>query len=363
MPSAAFLTVDWSPNSDPLSPGGSSWYRCLLPMVELKERGWPAGMGLPGWDDAHGFGLRQSPEVTIAGWSVVVLKLLMHRDTPEQVRRAQALGQKVVVDIDDFHADLHPDNVAAKGTDPMLNPDVNRQFHEQVIEAADMITVSTPFLLDYYAERHPCVRLIRNGIDFTRYSRIRDRAGWQPTIGWVGAIPWRSGDLETLRDWLPAFIGEHDLRVHHSGHLDDDPEHFWTKTGVKQSRMSTLQAALILDYPTLFTGFEVGIVPLNDIPFNHAKSTIKGLEYAASGIPFVAAATPEYIRLAELGIGRVASTPEEWVKHLTDLLDPGVRKREAATQRALVSREFSMRDRGAEWSTALEEVLAAPSRP
>jgi glycosyltransferase involved in cell wall biosynthesis len=357
VPSVAFLTTDWSPNSNPLQPGGSGWYRSFLPMVEMNDRGWQAAMGKPVWEAGRGFGLHQMDGTSIVGWNVVVLKLLMDRQTPDCVLAARELGQKVIIDVDDFHDGVHQDNQSHAQIDPIKSPDMNIDHYNRAIACADVVTVSTTFLFDYYSERHPCVRVVRNGIDFGRYSRVRDQAGWRPTIGWVGGIPWRSGDLETLRDWLPQFIDEHQLNVHHGGHLEDAVEPFWMKAGIPESRVSTAPMKLILDYPSLFTGFQIGVVPLNDIDFNRAKSTIKGLEYAASGIPFVAAASPEYVRLAELGIGRVAATPDEWVKHMTDLMDPGVRKREAASQRALVSKHFSMRERGVEWAQALDETL------
>ena len=360
MPSVAFLTTDFSPGTNPLQPGGCAWYRCYLPMLEVQGHGWQVGMGIPDWDIGRGFGLRHTADTTIAGWDVVVLKLLMRRDTPHQVIQARKTGQKVIVDVDDFYAGLTPDNQAYAVTHPDQDPERNRDHYERVIAAADVVTVSTPFLLDWYSERHPDVRMVRNGVDFGRYTRVKDRAGWQPTIGWVGGIPWRSGDLETLREWLPSFVAEHDLQLHHSGHLDKRPDTFWQKAGVPEDLVSTYPMRPILDYPQLFDGFQIGIVPLTDIPFNHAKSTIKGLEYAAAGIPFVAAASPEYVRLADLGIGRVASTPDEWIKHMTDLLDPAIRKREAARQRALLSQQFSMRQRGREWAQLLNDVVTRP---
>lgn len=359
MPSVAFLTRDFSPGTNPLQPGGCAWYRCYLPTDALRANGWDAGMGVPDWDLARGWGLRHTHDTVIAGWDVVVLKLLMERDTPHRVRQARKTGQKVVVDVDDFYAGLTPDNQAYAVTDPNNNPNHNRDHYERVIEAADVVITSTPFLLDWYTERHPDVRMVRNGIDIGRWHRRRDKSGWRPTLGWVGGIPWRSGDLETLREWLPEFVADHDLRVHHSGHLDrGDP--FYVKAGLPEDVMSTQSMCMISEYPTLFEAFDIGLVPLTDIPFNHAKSTIKGLEYAAAGIPFIAAATPEYVRLADLGIGRVASTPDEWMKHATDLLDPAVRKREAARQRALVSQQFSMTQRGRDWDAVLRDVVTAP---
>jgi hypothetical protein len=44
----------------------------------------------------------------------------------------------------------------------------------------------------------------------------------------------------------------------------------------------------------MLNGIHVGLVPLTRGPFNEAKSYLKGLEYAAAGIPFIATPTEEY---------------------------------------------------------------------
>jgi glycosyltransferase involved in cell wall biosynthesis len=64
----------------------------------------------------------------------------------------------------------------------------------------------------------------------------------------------------------------------------------------------------------------VGLVPLLDSPFNRAKSWLKGIEYASLGVPFIASPLPEYRKLAEMGAGVLADTPQEWYEALTHLL-------------------------------------------
>lgn len=108
----------------------------------------------------------------------------------------------------------------------------------------------------------------------------------------------------------------------------------------------------------MFERIDIGIVPLNDIPFNHAKSYIKGLEYAAAGVPFVASAAPEYVFLAENGVGRVARSPEEWESHISELADPKVRKQEAMKNLENLPR-FSMKRTGNDWNSAFESILGA----
>ena len=114
--------------------------------------------------------------------------------------------------------------------------------------------------------------------------------------------------------------------------------------------------APILDYPKLFPPIDIGIVPLNDLPFNHAKSFIKGLEYAAAGVPFIASNSPEYKYLADLGVGRVASNREEWLYHLEELLNPQMRKDEAVINYEIIKDKFSMEVRGSDWNDVMERI-------
>ena len=103
---------------------------------------------------------------------------------------------------------------------------------------------------------------------------------------------------------------------------------------------------------------DVGIVPLRDVEFNHAKSYLKGLEYGAAGIPFIAQALPEYQILADSGVGRVATTPDEWLGHMEDLLNPKVRLEERTKNFETISEKFSMKQRGYEWDEVFKTILA-----
>ena len=99
-------------------------------------------------------------------------------------------------------------------------------------------------------------------------------------------------------------------------------------------------------------------MPLSRNDFNEAKSCLKGLEYAAAGIPFIATPTGEYRWLAEQGVGRLAETPEEWTHHLDELRNIDVRMEEAERQRKIVEEKFTMDHRGQEWRDLALEVDA-----
>lgn len=348
MPSAAFITSDWATHHDPPQPNGCAYYRCYLPSTLLADRGWDIGFGMPISTEELGIGLSHDGGGYF-GFEINVLKLLMHESVPDLIRVMQRNGQRVVVDVDDFHYGIPQDNVAARITDPNRNATSNRMWYEMGIRAADTVIVSTDFLADFYADRVRDVRVVRNSLDTHRFTPVAQPEN--PTIGWVGATPWRSRDVELLADWLPRFVKQYGTPVHHSGHIPNDPKNFGARVGL--GRVSTTLMTPMSTYPSLLTHFHIGLVPLTLSDFNESKSFLKGIEYAAAGIPFIASPTHEYHLLYEAGIGRLARTPDEWWDHAVELLNPDVRIAEAARQREIVRREFDISTMGEQWDTAI----------
>jgi hypothetical protein len=352
-----FLTYDWAHGTKPLQPNGCAWYRCLLPKNELEKFGWKTGLGFPRWHDEYGYGLVISNDKAIHGWEILVFKLVMRKEITDQVREAKARGQKIVVDIDDFFEGLEPTNRAYASTDPKLHPENNRDHYFHMIDEADAVITSTPFLYDFYSKKRKNVFLVRNGIDIDRWKMRKDKAKRSPVVGWVGATPWRSSDLESLNPHVPKFLKKYNLTFHHSGHTTDAP-FAYDQIGYHRQKSTIMPMAPILDYPKLFPPIDIGLVPLNNLEFNHAKSFIKGLEYAVAGVPFISSYSPEYQYLADAGVGRIAHTPEEWTYHLTELLDPQMRLDDAMVNYEIVKEKFSMEVRGAEWNEVMEKISA-----
>ena len=346
--SIAFITHDFSANSNPLLPGGCAYYRQFLPMLTLQC---PKQMGYPAWTAEDGFGINAGGNRAAFGFNVVVMKLMMARNTVIQMKAAQANGQKLVVDVDDWYEDLPESNQAHRVTDPTTNKVINRDHYKNVIMQADRVTVSTEFLFNKYSEMRDNVFHVPNTLDLSVFSS-RSVMNRKPIVGWVGGIPWRGGDIELLRAWLPDFLEEHDLMFHHSGHM---PEHqsFADLAGIDPRRVTTSKMLPLNQYFVESFCMDIGIVPLNDIPFNHAKSCLKGLEYVGAGIPFVADALPEYRALNSHGVGRVASSPEEWRAEMTRLLDYKTRKKDAAINRAQVKKHYTIGTVTDKWKDAL----------
>ena len=268
---------------------------------------------------------------------VLFMQRLMHEGISADIRSSQKKGIKIINDIDDWYWGLSPSNDAFKHNHPKNNPRENFNHYKSIVAGSDMVIASTPYLASRVSEftRSP-IEVIKNTVDLSRFTpKIHDDVE-VPTIGWVGSTQHRSGDLETMRGILNQFVGSGTATMFHGGTLPNAPT-FASRVGVPAESVRTMPLVPHTLYPSLMV-MDIGIVPLSNMPFNRAKSDIKGLEYAAAGIPFIASNLDAYIELQnDLGIGRLAKKPVNWIKHINELLDYKVRKEESERNRELVA--------------------------
>lgn len=331
----AFITADWGkvPAGQVPPPGGAGWVRIHQPAMKLAEHGHHTvvGAGVASAPNGTLTPMGHDGQPLMLGAEVVVIQRWMNDEAPDAIRAARAAGQVVIQDVDDWFWGLDPRNQAHRATSKQYSQIHNREHYKKGIEASDAVTVSTEFLGRRIRERMGArVHLIRNCVDRAMYATnpVRDTTDGL-VVGWTGALAWRSGDLETMQDVLPEWLtAEGAMFVHHGLFPGDHPNAAGRLAGIPDDLIGPSKPGLIpTDYPANVAGFDIGIVPLNDVPFNHAKSWVKGLEYSAAGIPFVAQATAEY---EALGCGVVAATPREWRDALTYLSDPDNRLAERA---------------------------------
>lgn len=354
-----FFSLDWSnipgPDGAP-SPGGAGWYRCILPAIELERASVSTCYG-------GSIGVKPSGSLVIRDWNknlhadcdIIVIQRWMAANTRELILRARSTGQIIVNDVDDYYDGLDTRNSAWLSSHPKVNPDANRNHYRAALAASSAITVSTPFLREKMGRLGRPVHLIPNAIDLDRWPQ-GDPA--QNTIGWIGMTAFRSGDLETLRGTIGPWCRKNHFNVFHGGATKTDVDEVAKRLDLGgDTSFRSEEARSIFRYPEFFTNFGIGIVPLNENSFNEAKSFIKGLEYAAAGLPFVATDTTEYSSLASRGIGRTASRPKDWIKQFNALLDPEVRVKEGARNRERVA-AFDIKKRIVEWRDVYAKMPA-----
>ena len=104
--------------------------------------------------------------------------------------------------------------------------------------------------------------------------------------------------------------------------------------------------------------FSIGIMPLSDSPWDQVKY-FKALEYMACGVPVVASSgetVQEIIERSKAGL--VASSTEEWVEHLSKLLDsPSLRDEMGRRGRATILAEYSLEVTTRRFLTLVDENL------
>jgi glycosyltransferase involved in cell wall biosynthesis len=281
------------------------------------------------------------------GLDTVVVQRPLWRRIVDERPRLQQRGVAVAVDLDDDFDALHPEHPAYA----QLDADTNAGQLVRACAAADVVTAPTQTLLDRYAP-HGRGELIRNYLPRWALDVAERRDG--RTIGWSGIAAHHPGDLEDTGGAVGAVLLRQDARFQVVGPLDGIAE----RLGLQRPASGTGMLP-IRDYFQALGTIDVGIVPLGPTRFNEAKSTLKGLEWAAAGVPFVASPTPEYEWLASRGIGTIARSPQEWERKLTELLaDEPLRRELAATGRRLVGEHFLLEQNAWRWPKAWERARA-----
>jgi glycosyltransferase involved in cell wall biosynthesis len=316
--------------------GGAGWVRLGQYANRLHGDGFETYNGTLVWNkDRFSIDIMEG-ERHLVDVDIIYCQRLMHRGLEDHIKKAKAIGQIVINDLDDWYWGLSTENTAWRSSHPKTNPDENINHYKGVLNSSTVVTVSTPYLADRLkAFVHCPIVVLYNTIDVSSFAPVEHTDSTVPVVGWVGSTAHRSGDLETLRGIMAPLYNAGEIKLQHSGAHAYAPS-VASKWMLPDEAVATLPATDPENYPSLLT-MEVGIAPLNDIPFNHAKSDIKLLEYSAAGIPWVGSALSSYSQLVQdWGMGRVAKRPKDWIKHLKQLKDPNARSSEGASLREAV---------------------------
>lgn len=323
--------------------GGAGWVRLGQYQEPLKvHHNIEVVVGTLVWNRDHfSIDISEGKQVFV-DVDIIYLQRLMHAGLGDRIAQARAEGQIIINDLDDWYWGLAPSNNAWASSHPKTNPRENINHYKAVLNQSTCVTVSTPYLADRLkAFVHCPIHVLANTVDVARF-QVVEHTNDCPTVGWVGSTGHRSGDLEILKGILRPMVDSGEIKFLHSGY-NPAGKHISELVGIPEDSVQTKQATDPEDYHTLLT-MEVGLAPLNDVPFNHAKSDIKLLEYSSAGIPWIGSALPSYTGLQQqLGLGRVAKKPTQWIKHLKDLRDPNVRATEgSALREAVWQRDISV---------------------
>jgi hypothetical protein len=231
----------------------------------------------------------------------------------ELVRRLKAVGKTIVVEFDDDMFHFPP------GTRELLSNVQKKDNQETVREIsrlADVITVSTPELVPVYKRFCPNVAVLPNCIDLDDYPKPK-RAGKRLTIGWAAAN--ELNNFALVASTLKHMVEDYD---HVDIAIGGDPKAF-DMVKVPANRKVWLEPCSIEDFPKMIRNFDIAVIPLIESKFNAGKSELKGLQYGALKIPFLASDVPPYQRFARMAGTQdfLITKQKQWLPRLRQLVN------------------------------------------
>jgi len=340
---------------------GPAFYRCLFPAAILSQNGHKCVM--PKMTIIPGTHIYAMPVNTAElGELDADLFVLQQRREAQWIDGVQDLHDQcklVIAETDD--ADLHMPkwHPGAKGWSRTKSPMANRHWQFLIYRAADAMTVATPALAEMYARFNPNIHIIRNYLNWEMWKNVTpvyEREFRKIRVGWMGSYDLRQGDLKQL-SWLGKWL-ERNPNVEFVAASGDSRVH--DILNVPQGQRVTTNKVNFrdMDLADITATFDIGLIPLDRIPFNEAKSHLKGMEYAACGIPCIATPTESYRHWVEEGVnGFLAKSEKDWVQRLDELVaDSELRTRMGVAARAKAE-DNTIQAHWAEWERTYEQIL------
>jgi hypothetical protein len=287
--------------------------------------------------------------------------VLMHPSHPEHTQAiARWKGHysvPVIIDSDDLIEDMpsdHPEFAAFRGCDIA---------HSCLV--ADHVVVSTEFLKLKRAHLNLHTTVIENAVDERRMNHlgVEYDVTAKPyhrgfVVGWTGGQSHRP-DIHSNQvgfiDGLSRLMDKYpNVRAYFHVLC---PQELLSRFGSRVIFNETVVD--FLDVPALYYTFpfDVCCVPLQDHPFNHAKSDLRLIDMAPYNIPLVASPTTDFARHRDRDIMTYAEDGK-WYQALED----AYLNRALTRERALRAREYVMNHRTAralaeKWRAVLRESI------
>ena len=236
--------------------------------------------------------------------------VLQRQIEPHQIeaikRHKQFNSVFCVFEIDDLLT-----NVPVKNVHKQHLPKYMHKRMHQAIRLCDRLVVATEPLAEAYAGLNDDIRVIPNYIEAARWKGFspRRRAGRKPRVGWAGSIS-HTGDLELIQGVVEALANEVE----------------WVFLGLCPERLRPFVDEFhppvpLDDYPSKLASLnlDLALAPLEEVPFNHAKSHLRLLEYGILGYPVVCTDITPY--RGAYPVTRVRNRYKDWVEAIRAHID------------------------------------------
>jgi Glycosyl transferases group 1 len=303
-------------------------YRIVWPADVLRQHGFEVFIMPPNGKTGFQVKVEEQPDglpqligMTAPECDIVVLQRPAHYLQPQLIQGLQKAGIAVVVDMDDDMSRISQHHMLFHHYRTHTNKNLfSWRNAARSCSLATFVTTTTPALQRTYA-RPGRGMVIDNYVPeaVLRYENVAEHG-----FGWAGSVGSHPDDLQVT--------GGAVQRVMDAGHkftIVGDGKGVRPPLRLREEPPATGGVELINWVKTIASSLQVGMVPLAPTAFNTAKSRLKGIEYMAAGVPWVASPREEYRRLnRESGCGLLADSPRQWVDNLTRLLTDDVLRKE-----------------------------------
>lgn len=317
-------------------------YRAV-PVIRLHGRGHLVVLDRDGERSSH---------PTLHGCDVVHIYRYHDKSTIELARTLRAEGTAIVWDVDD-HLAVVPENTPNRLARGALREQRMLSSVKAMAAQADIVTTTSEALAELYESLGAeTVRIVPNFVP-DEFLKARPRPHDGIVVGWIASGE-HYHDLRALR--LSETLG----RL-----LDARPELRVDSVGVRFDLPSArYDHRIMVQHYSLhehIAGFDIGIAPLDDIPFNRARSDVKVKEYAAVGIPWLASPVGPYAGYGEKQGGRLVPA-DRWHEAIDRLVVKERERRKLAKRAASWGREqIVSRNLGA-WQSIMVEAVERAGR-
>lgn len=253
------------------------------------------------------------------------------------------VGVPYVVDYDDawFHRyDKHSNRV--------IRSLLGRKI-DTVMRYAALVVAGN----EYLAERARMagarrVEIVPTVVDLTRYEVVQSTGNHPLVVGWIGS-PVTSRYLLSIGRVYESLAKEFDVRFVAVGASEGELQELPVEVlnWAEETEVQSIQA------------FDIGVMPLEDSPWERGKCGYKLIQYMACGLPVVASPVGVNGEIIQHGAnGFLAHDLYEWEQTLRDLLnDHGLRQRMGDKGRERVEAWYSLQVQAPRLEALMHGVL------
>jgi len=292
----------------------STWYRIGQYIPYLQSRG--HSVEKFEWNKASTYDL------------VFVQKVLLPRC---QAKKLKKLAKKIIFDFDDAIW-TRPGKDYSWPTKWRVNRRLNFW-----LEKADIVLTPNKFLQSRALQYREKCHLLPMAIDLKPYKK---KESFSSQLGWSGA----PHNLPYVESILPALCKVNAPLAIYSG---------------KKPSFACRHVPFTVGGESHFLEqVGIGLLPLPQDAYAKGKSPIKALQYMAAGIPFVYSGEGGIDEMVDSAFAFKAQSEEEWVAHLTHLVQESTSRKEAGElARHFVEKRFCSEKLQVELETILSAAL------